>query len=197
MPGRIILIRTGVVAKFIAKAVPLFDLPDTSNSPVAEGGTLSIFDIDGTSADEYALPASRWQALGSPAGSSGYKYRGAGTLTDPCRIVLVKARVVKAVCKGEGVQIPTPVNGDVGVVLDIGTDTKTYCARFGGAEIRNDATLLKRKAAPTPVVCPAPPGHPQGSVTSTSTSTTSSSTFGHPQGSVTSTSTSTTSSSTL
>jgi len=154
MPGRIVLIRPGVIAKFVAKAATAFDLPDPDNSPAAEGALLSIFDTGGSSADSYSLPAAGWKALGSPAGSKGYKYKGAGSVGDPCRVVLVKQKVVKAVCKGGGVQLTTPFTGDVGIVLAVGTDTKTYCARFGGSEVRNDSAQLKRTSAPAPGACP-------------------------------------------
>jgi len=154
MPGRIVLIRPGVIAKFVAKAATTFDLPDSGNSPVAEGAMLSIFDTGGSTADSYSLPSAGWKALGSPAGSKGYKYKGAGSVGDPCRVVLVKAKVVKAVCKGGGVQLVTPFTGDVGIVLAVGTDTKTYCARFGGTLVRNDSGQLKRTSAPAPGACP-------------------------------------------
>lgn len=176
MPGRVALVRNGVLAKFVAKAAVAFNLPGAANAPTAEGGSLTIFDTGGTATDTYALPMGGWKGLGSPAGSKGYKYKGVGSIADPCKVVLVKAKVVKAVCKGGGVQMVTPFNGDIGIVLDIGTDTKTYCARFGGTQVRNDGTLIKKKSAPAPGACPTQ--GPTPTSTSTSTSTSSSSTFG-------------------
>ena len=44
MPGRIVFIRTGLLAKFIAKATTSFDLPDANNAPTAEGASLAIFE---------------------------------------------------------------------------------------------------------------------------------------------------------
>ena len=88
-----------------------------------------------------------WKGLGRPAGSKGYRYRGAGTASDPCRVVLVKQQVVKAICAGPGVTLAPPFAGDIGIVLSLGT-TDRYCAQFGGDEARNDATLTKRKNAP-------------------------------------------------
>src|SRR6185369_16521042 len=129
MPGRIVLIRNGLLAKFVAKAVVAFDLPDANNNPIVEGGSLAIFDTTGAASDTFTLPAgTKWKGLGSPAGSKGYKYRGDGSTIDPCKVVLVKAKVVKAVCKGAGVNLPTPFTGNVGIVLNVGTDTKRYCA---------------------------------------------------------------------
>src|SRR5262245_14757740 len=174
VPGRILLIKNGTLAKFVAKAPVAFDLPDANNAPTAEGGSLSIFDTGGPSSDTYTLPSGGWKGLGNPAGSKGYKYKGAGTVGDPCRVVLVKSKVVKAVCKGGGVQMATPFTGDAGIVLAIGTDTKNYCLLFGGMQVKNDMTQLKKKDAPAPGACPSPGG---GGSTSTST-TTSSTVFG-------------------
>lgn len=169
MPGRIVLVRTGRLAKFVAKAPrpAVFDLPDAGNAPTSAGATLSIFDTGGGESDTYTLPPAGWKGLGNPAGSKGYKYKGAGSIADPCKSVLVKERVVKAVCAGAGVQLVTPFAGDVGVVLEVGTDTKTYCARFGGTVVRNEVTILKRKNAAAPGACPTP-GSP-GTTTTSST----------------------------
>lgn len=45
------------------------------------------------------------------------------------------------------------------IILSIGTDTKRYCASFGGTTTRNDTATTKRKDAIAPVACaaPAPP----------------------------------------
>ena len=156
MPGRLVLIRpSSPLFKFVSKAATEFALPAASNDPTIEGGSLVVYDGGGAQSDTYSLPASGWKALGTPV--QGYKYKGAGSPTDPCRVVLVKKRVVKAVCKGSGVTLTTPFGGDVGIVVTLGTDSKQYCVRFGGTEARNDATLLKRSNAPAlPVSCPVP-----------------------------------------
>lgn len=159
LAGRAIVIKPGSLAKFAAKPVSgdTFDLP--SADPVAVGGTLRIFDTSATAGDDsYALPAGAtpplgWKALGSPPGSSGYRYRGAGLPGDPCTVVLVKDTVIKGVCRRTGVALAPPFSGDVGVVLSFGT-TDRYCARFGGRESRNDATLTQRRKAPAPGACP-------------------------------------------
>jgi hypothetical protein len=177
MPGRIALIRDGSLAKFVAKPITpnLFDLPNTGvggNEPTTEGGSLQIFDTAGSASDTYTLPPGGWKGLGNPAGSRGWKYRGLGSIADPCKVVLVKQKVVKAVCKGAGVDMTTPFGGNIGIIVNVGSDTKRYCAEFGGQVVRSDAVLLKRKSAPAPVVCPTQGG---GGSTSTSTSTTTSS----------------------
>jgi hypothetical protein len=175
MPGRILLIRSGILAKFIAKPATTFDLPDSANDPTLEGASLSVFDTAGAASDTFPLPAGGWKGLGSPAGSKGYKYKGLGSIADPCRVVLVKSNIVKATCKGAGINLPTPFSGDAGIVLAVGTDTKTYCAQFGGVQVRNDPAQLKKKTAPAPGACPTPGG---GTSTTTSTTATTSNTGG-------------------
>ena len=156
MPGRIVIIRPSTpLFKFVSKAETEFPLPTASNDPTVEGGSLVVFDAGSAQSDTYALPASGWKALGTPA--QGYKYRGDGSPGDPCKLVLVKKRVVRATCRGTGVTLTTPFTGAVGIVVTLGTDSKQYCVRFGGDESKNDDTLLKRKDAPAlPVSCPVP-----------------------------------------
>jgi hypothetical protein len=165
MPGRIVLIRpSSQLFKFVSKAVTEFALPAAANDPTVEGGSLTVFDGGSVQSDTYALPAGGWKALGTPV--KGYKYKGAGSLADPCRVVLVKKRVAKAVCKGAGVTVTTPFVGEVGIVVTLGTDSKRYCVRFGGNEAKNDATLLKRRDAPAVASsCPAPAPTPTTTTT--------------------------------
>ena len=153
LPGRIAIIKTGTLAKFVAKPDSgAFALP-TAN-PVTVGGVLRMFDTGAAAGDDaYALPAAGWKGLGNPAGAKGYKYKGAGSAGDPCKVVLVKTNVIKAVCKGSGVALTPPFTGDIGIILGIGGSDR-YCARFGGDDVKNDATLTKRKNAPAPGACP-------------------------------------------
>ena len=147
MPGKLVLVKSGKLAKFIAKPVTgdTFDLPTTAN-PVTDGGSILIREV-GTSTELASdLPASGWKGLGNPAGSKGFKYKGAGSLTDPCKTVLVKEKIIKAICKGAAVAFDQPVDGVVAINLVLGDSTqKAYCTAFGGTEIKNDGTLLKRK----------------------------------------------------
>ena len=79
--------------------------------------------------------------------------RGTGAPGDPCKVVLVKEKVIKALCVGSDVTLTPPFVGDVGMILRFGTADR-YCARFGGDEVKNDAKLTKRKNAPAPAACP-------------------------------------------
>ncbi|MCK6556356.1 hypothetical protein L6Q96_17510 [Candidatus Binatia bacterium] len=157
MPGRVLTIAPGKLA-FVARAPSgrTFELAGAGDDPRTEGGTLEIVDTGGTGSTIYALPASGWTGLGRPAGAKGYRYKGTGTPSDPCRTVLVKNKVVKAVCKGLGVSVAAPFTGEAGIVLSLGSDTKRYCTTYGGTTVRNDTSGLKRKEAPARDRCAAP-----------------------------------------
>ncbi|HSV05327.1 MAG TPA: hypothetical protein VLI07_02370 [Candidatus Binatus sp.] len=161
MPGTSFLVRTGTLAKFLARppAGGAFDLPDTpANDPRTEGGMLHIFDTRALDDNSYNLPAgSGWKGLGNPAGSAGFKYTAAQTLSDPCTVVIVEPHAVKAVCKGPGVALTPPFVGRAGVVLTVGTGSKRYCASFGGRDVRNRSEGVIRRAAPPPDACLTPP----------------------------------------
>jgi hypothetical protein len=141
------------LAKFAAKPdVPnRFTLP--AADPLATGGTLRFVDTGVTAGDDtYALPAAGWRALGSPPGSKGYRYTGAGSGADPCRVVLVTDRIIKAVCGGPGVALAPPFAGDVAIELSLGP-TDRYCARLGGEVLKNNATGARWRDAGQPAGC--------------------------------------------
>ena len=66
-----------------------------------------------------------------------------------------QAHPVKAVCKGTDVTLTPPFLGQVGVILTAGTDSKQYCAAFGGTLLKNDIKLAKCKDAVAPGACPS------------------------------------------
>src|SRR4030095_1839939 len=134
MPGKILVIKAGKIAKFVAKPTTVeFTMPDiVNNNPTLEGGEVRFFDttIPGGGDITYSLPAGGWTGIGNPPGSKGYKFKGgAGT----CKVVILKPKVIKDVCK-ETVHFTNPFSdpGTVGVILTAGTDSKRYCAEFGG-----------------------------------------------------------------
>src|SRR4030095_14293146 len=166
--GKVVVVQTGKLAKFVAKPPKgqVFVLPSANNNPTVEGATLRIFDTGGGAGDiTYSLPAGAWSGLGKPAGAKGFKYKGAG-----CKVVVVKPKVIKAVCK-DNVLLTTPFAATVGIILTVGTDSKRYCAEFGGQEKKNDVKLPKRKNAPPPMQCPVPqvPATATASATATGT----------------------------
>src|SRR4030095_7857903 len=82
--------------------------------------------------EDLNLPAAQWIPLGA-GGSKGYKYRGAGSLTDPCKTVIVKAKVIKAICKGpNSTDSPSPysipVNPALGAAWELVIGGDKYCA---------------------------------------------------------------------
>jgi len=175
IPGKIHIIKDTKLTKMVAKPVgPLFSLPTAGGAgdPTLFGGSLTVTDLGDSIGFATPLPTQPapmgWKGLGNPAGSTGYKYKGAGTLVDPCKIVLVKESVIKFVCKDDQLLNP-PLAGNSGIVLALGNEN--YCAEFGGTEIKNVAGLFKHKDAPPPAAC-------SFATTTTSTSSTTTSTFG-------------------
>ena len=96
-----------------------------------------------------------WTGLGNPPGSKGYKYKGAGSLADPCKVVLIKSNLVKAVCKSTGTLVG-PVNGTMAGQVKAGTGTR-YCSECGGQVLKNQTGLFKAKQCPPPGSCYASP----------------------------------------
>jgi hypothetical protein len=181
IPGKLFLVKRSSSGTMItllgkpAKTGPLFALPATD--PGVAASTFEVVDTAGDGGDDvYDLNGGQWKGLGTPAGSKGWKYTGAGTAADPCKLVLVKPKLIKAVCKdgvaGGGITVSPPFAGDAGAVLAIGSDR--YCADFGGTAVKNDATQVKRKDAPAPGACPVGPtpiDTPTATVTPTPTET--------------------------
>jgi hypothetical protein len=154
LPGRSLFVRYREL-RLVARPPRKESFPLPAADPTIAGdSTLHIIDtMDRFRSDLYQLPASGWTGLGSPAGVRGWLYQGVGTQFDPCRTVLIKRRVIKALCRGDGVSLSGPFAGDVSVELRVGT-TDRYCALFGGTTKHNDGFLLLRKNAPAPVNCP-------------------------------------------
>jgi hypothetical protein len=164
MSGRVTIIKKGELAKFIGKPATgqTFDLPDAGNDPSVEGAVIHMLDLGNPNTNEMflSLPPQTaplgWKGLGNPAGTNGWKYKGAGTPTDPCKVVLVKTRIVKAVCRGAGITLDPPLAGDLGIVLTVGTNSKNYCTVFGGTTSKNvDDTLIRRNAPFAACTCGA------------------------------------------
>ena len=180
IPGRISVVKTGKVFKFVAKPGP-FALPVAGGGqdPQLHGAQLRVFDT-GTSGGDvlYTLPAAGWRGLGSPTGSRGYKYRGSQANDPTCTIVFISDKVIKGVCKGAGVTLTPPFTGDEAILLGIsagtagvgvpaGTSAVRYCAQFGGTTSRNDTRGLKRKRANAPGACASVPPPPTPTATAT------------------------------
>ena len=142
---RIALIKPGRLVKFMARGS--FALPDpNTDNPTAEGGSFTVTGTTGSVA--YPLDAAGWKGLGpSGDGSRGFKFRGT-----PCRMVLVREQVVKAVCRDDTGTLAVPEAGPVDFVLTVGMTR--YCGQCGGSVWGNPAMLFKRRECVVPVACP-------------------------------------------
>ena len=153
LPGKATFAGHGRLVRFVGHAVPYTSLvlPSAGRDHVFGGGTLRVLDTRGAGGDvTMGLPAARWRRmprdLARPA--VGYRYRGAGSVDDPCVLVVVTRRRVRALCHGPGVALTPPFSGEVAVVLTLGTNAVRYCALLGGVEGRGSRTRRLKGARP-------------------------------------------------
>jgi hypothetical protein len=133
IPVKLVLLRPGKVLKLVAKgSVPL---PDP-----AAGGSLSL--VGATRSATFDLPASGWKAIGT----KGVRHTGAA-----CRVV-VRTKVVKAICKVGTGTLALSEPGPVDAVLAVGSTR--YCGRCGGRPAGNAAKVFKRTGCALPAGCP-------------------------------------------
>ncbi|HEX2484288.1 MAG TPA: lysyl oxidase family protein, partial [Myxococcota bacterium] len=126
-------------------------LPAPGHAPTDGGATLEVSDAAAPGSTlSLSLPAERWEGLGRPAGTAGYRFRGGKH--DACKSARLDGDGLRARCQGTGLALP--VGGALDVVFTSG-DAKRYCARFGGTERRNDAKRLRRVDAAS-AACPEP-----------------------------------------
>lgn len=137
----------------------------SAQDPTVGGARLELFnDITGERA-LVDLPAARWRGLGSPAGSSGYKYKDPGHLSGPCSVALLKpGRSLKAKCRGPQIAFtlnePTQTGLRAALRLGAGNGALKLCARFGGTvaadrpAANGQSGLFKATGAPAPTSCP-------------------------------------------
>lgn len=168
IPAKVGVVKSAKLAKVVSKAKAIdpdtYDLPDagTGEDPTLVGASLTFADLGlAAGSAQFLLDATGWKALGNPPGAKGYKYKGKDDVTDPdpkgtCKIVLIKDKVIKGVCKGPSVALTTPFAGELSFVLAIpaGSAAIEYCAAMGGTEKKNDTKITKRKDSPPPASCP-------------------------------------------
>ncbi len=152
MTGGALAIKPGKVMKFRGRPTGARALPSTESDPTLEGALLVVFDTAEGWSMEFPLPPAGWRLRGKPTNPTGYRYRGAGTDTDPCTMVAIGKRRVRAVCKGLAIDQHLPAAGELALQLHLGGSVKRYCASFGGKTARNDAAGFKRRNAPA-VAC--------------------------------------------
>jgi hypothetical protein len=161
IPAKVGLVKPGKLMKLVSKpSAATLPVAGSAEDPTLGGAELTVSDTGSTgNSMTFQLNAAGWSALGNPAGSKGYKYKGKNDPGSACSAVLLKASVIKAVCKGAAVSATPPYAGEMGVELAIPAGTTAalrYCASLGGTTGKNDASQLKRKDAPAPAACPEP-----------------------------------------
>ena len=178
IPAKVGIVKPLKLAKLVAKDANGFPLPlPPDEDPTVLGAEVQFFDTGGTGGSfAHTLPAAGWIGLGNPQGSKGYKYKGSLAGDATCTTVLIKTKVIKAVCKGSDVTLSTPFSGNDAVVLaipDAAGPALQYCAELGGTESRNDEKGLKRTGAAPPGICPAfsPPATATATASQTATQT--------------------------
>lgn len=139
--------KPGKLVKLVAKGVFVLPTKGSIDDPSDGGGSLAITGTTGSVTID--LPASGWKALGPGSdGSKGFRFKGAS-----CPLVVVKQKVVKALCNGSTGTLALPEPGPVEIVLRTGTGSARYCAECGGTVKGNAAKVLKRSACLAPAVC--------------------------------------------
>jgi hypothetical protein len=158
IPGKISIIKDGKLAKLVAKPVPgttfAIPAPEGASDPTVNPSQVRFFatGCDGSVSD--MLTGGTWVGIGNPAGSAGYKYKNVGAPgSGAVKIIVLKPAVIKILAKDDGT-INGPITGSLGIDLATGDDT--YCAEFGGTEIKNQTALVKKKEASAPATCPVP-----------------------------------------
>jgi hypothetical protein len=157
--------------------------PGGAADPTLHGGFVRFFKIGAPGTYPLiSLPAAQWTGLGNPAGSKGYRYRGLGTTGDPCKKVIVKAKSVKASCKGStsfsSTSYTMPVSPVAGIGWELLVGGDRYCAESSAATAalfkKNTNLVVKAVKANAPLICPvalAPTPTPTPAPTPTPTAT--------------------------
>jgi YVTN family beta-propeller protein len=165
LAGKTLLVRDHGSDPSRRKLVMLSRDPAIALGPAADptvgGASVRLFRPG--SGEEFAvvLPAAGWRALGTPAGSKGYLFKDAvGT----CAVAVVKpGRVLKAVCKGGGVDftLDESAQGALGATLQLGA-APPFCLEFGGSVLKDlpaspgKSGVFLAKDAPPPASCSTP-----------------------------------------
>jgi hypothetical protein len=182
--GKITIVKNGKLAKFVAKSTTGFTLPAAGGAqdPTLNGAEINMFDrtLNGGGGNFlHSLPIAGWTGLGNPAGSKGWKYSGPDAGDTLCKKVLIKSKVIKAICKATGFPLTSPFaggqNAEEGIILGVPATTASaairYCLDFGGTFKKNDSNAFKRKDAPPPGSCPFVFPTPTATATRTVTNT--------------------------
>ena len=117
--------------------------PASAGDPTIGGATLTIQNPTTLETATVALPAAGWQGLGTPPGSSGYRYRDGAATFGPCRSALLRSGTLRVSCRGTMAAIAFSLDeatqGSVRVGLQAGS-AASQCVTFGGTVSRDVGT---------------------------------------------------------
>ncbi|HTO09342.1 MAG TPA: lysyl oxidase family protein [Myxococcota bacterium] len=148
LDGGALLLKGASVLRVKANSLDKLDLSTPDFDPTVAGATLVVTDTGAGEQIAFGLPASGWKRVGKASGPRMFRYKGDGSDLDPCRSVQLSRGGLRARCSlaGDHEHIPLPVKGDVAVQLML-SGGQRLCASFGGVNVRNDSTLVKRRNA--------------------------------------------------
>jgi Tol biopolymer transport system component len=139
--------------------------PTNPDAPTQAGASLQIFNPTTLETDTYSLPTGLWSGLGNPEGSAGYKYKDTTLSQGPCKVALLKAGKLKAVCKGSQIGFTLDELAQTSMAATFTFGSSGLCMELGG-DIKKDTPAgpgtgktgtFKAKDAPAPTICPAAP----------------------------------------
>jgi hypothetical protein len=131
-------------------------LASSGTDPRVNGAVLDLVNPTTGETATIALPAAAWRALGSPAGSKGYRYDDHFRTLGPCSKVLVSSTRLSARCAGAGIgfSLDEASQGALGVRLVMGPDALRRCLLFGGGVQRDARGSFIAVKSPPPAACP-------------------------------------------
>lgn len=128
--------------------------------PILVGATLTLYNPTTAEQQSFALPSGGWEALGSPSGAKGYKYKDAALANGPCKKALIKpGKLIKAICRGAQITftLDEPAQGRLALKFASGGGTTIQCVDYAGAAVTEDAPgIFMAKNAAAPAACPVP-----------------------------------------
>jgi hypothetical protein len=136
---------------------PPFDTPD---DPSLAGGRVMLYRADGSEVVTIALPAARWERIGSTS-NPGYRYRDRQRVDGPIRSITL--RNGKLIIKGKGAglyPLDGAPQGSMALRLELGADFELCTAAPAAAPATSNDTAAKFSAdrtAPAPALCPRKP----------------------------------------
>jgi CDP-diacylglycerol--glycerol-3-phosphate 3-phosphatidyltransferase len=147
-----LLLKAAHVFRMRARSGEPLLLSSGKSDPTRAGGTLYVSDTVAGDEIGFGLPASGWKRVGKASDPRAYRYRGSDREDGACSFVKISRGSLQARCnlRGEHTHFDLPAQGNVFVQLLLGAADRRFCASFGGATLRNDAVLVRRRgAAPT------------------------------------------------